>query len=53
LKNSYGIDDVRVSYCFLGESGIMKELPSAKQFKDSPELYTQFSNPPNEYKKYV
>ena len=52
LKNSYGIDDFRISYLFLGENGIMRELPSSKQFQENPDLYRQYSNPPNEYKKY-
>ncbi len=52
LKNSYGVDDVRISYLFLGENGIMKELPSAKDFQTTPELYQHFSNPPNEYLKF-
>lgn len=52
LKNSYGIDDFRISYLFLGESGIMRELPSAKAFKENADLYRQYSNPPNEYLKY-
>ncbi len=53
LKNSYGIDDFRIGYLFLGENGLMKELPSAKNFKENPELYKEYCNPPNEYKKYI
>lgn len=53
LKNSYGIDDFRISYLFMGENGIMKELPSAKSFKSDSSLYDQWSNPPNEYLKYI
>lgn len=53
LKNSYGIDDFRIGYLFLGENGLIKELPSAKEFKNNPDLYNQYSNPPNEVKKYL
>lgn len=52
LKNSYGVDDFRISYLFLGENGIMRELPSSKVFQQDPNLYQQWSNPPNEYLKY-
>jgi hypothetical protein len=52
LKNSYGVDDFRIGYLFLGENGLMRELPSAKIFKENPELYKEYCNPPNEYLKY-
>jgi len=32
IKNSYGIDDFRIGYQFLGEIGGMKELPTAENF---------------------
>lgn len=53
LKNSFGIDDFRISYLFLGENGYMRELPKAEKFKESPELYNHYSNPPNEYLKFL
>ena len=32
IKNSYGIDDFRIGYQFLGENGLMVELPRAEKF---------------------
>jgi hypothetical protein len=34
LKNSYGIDDFRVGFCFLGEVGLFGELPTSDQMGD-------------------
>lgn len=33
LKNSYGIDDFRIGYNFIGENGIMREIPSSEDLK--------------------
>lgn len=32
IKNSWGIDDFRIGYQFLGENGVMNELPRAEDF---------------------
>lgn len=37
LKNSWGIDDFRIGYGFLGEVGMFKELPKADEM--TPEIY--------------
>jgi replicative DNA helicase len=42
LKNSYGIDDVRIGLGFLGEIGTFKELPKRKDITDSD--YEQVTN---------
>jgi hypothetical protein len=34
LKNSYGVDDIRIGYGFLGEMGLMMELPKASEMTD-------------------
>lgn len=52
LKNSYGIDDFRISYYFGGSSGVMMELPSAKEFTNNPKLYDLWTNPPNKIENY-
>lgn len=33
LKNSYGLDDARFGYGFLGECGLMMELPTGREMK--------------------
>jgi hypothetical protein len=53
LKNSYGVDDFRISYFFGGSSGTMIELPSVKSFEANPNLYDIWTNPPNKYKEYI
>lgn len=53
LKNSYGIDDFRVSFMFLGENGLMNELPTAKEMQEHPEWYKSIANPPNKIKDYL
>lgn len=35
LKNSYGIDDVRIAYSFMGETGLMMELPKSDDITDT------------------
>ncbi len=35
LKNSYGIDDFRIGFLFIGQCGFLMELPPAKDLKDS------------------
>lgn len=52
LKNSYGIDDFRVSYQFLGECGAIREIPSAMSFAQNPTLYDKYANPINNINKY-
>jgi hypothetical protein len=34
LKNSYGVDDIRVGFQFVGEVGAFRELPRAKDMTD-------------------
>lgn len=34
MKNSYGLDDLRLGFCFLGEMGMMMELPTGKDMKE-------------------
>ncbi len=41
LKNSYGIDDVRIAYRFIGELGIFNELPKVEKFKENINLYNK------------
>jgi hypothetical protein len=36
LKNSYGADDIRLAYRFLGENGYITELPKADQMNNNP-----------------
>jgi len=35
IKNSYGIDDIRIGLAFYGEIGMFKELPKKKDITDS------------------
>jgi hypothetical protein len=42
LKNSWGIDDFRIGYQFLGENGIMNELPKASEFNIGLVNYTDY-----------
>lgn len=44
LKNSYGIDDFRIAYQFIGENGVVQELPSSDKFQQDPTLYSYFTN---------
>ena len=53
MKNSYGIDDFRISYMFMGQNGLMVELPSAKQFEQNPKFYDDVINPPNKVNEYL
>lgn len=39
LKNSYGVDDIAYGYQFVGEVGMMNELPKAQEITD----YTKYS----------
>jgi hypothetical protein len=39
LKNSYGVDDIAYGYNFIGEIGLMNELPKASEITD----YTKYS----------
>ena len=52
LKNSYGIDDVVISYNFIGENGIMKEIPPSSEFLKNPEYYDYCANIRNNNKEY-
>ena len=31
LKNSYGMDDVRIGYMFVGENGAVREIPRGSE----------------------
>lgn len=31
LKNSWGVEDLRLAYCFMGECGLIRELPRADE----------------------
>lgn len=42
LKNSYGIDDFKIGYAFLGENGFMRELPLSEHV--TPDIYTKIMN---------
>jgi len=42
LKNSWGIDDFRIGYAFLGEIGLFRELPKAEEMTDK--MYSDLRN---------
>lgn len=41
IKNSYGIDDFSIGYNFIGENGMMRELPRADRMYLNPNDHTQ------------
>lgn len=42
LKNSYGVDDIGFGYNFIGENGIMEELPKASEM--NAKMYEKIKN---------
>lgn len=42
IKNSYGIDDFLIGYRFIGENGMMDELPPSQAFEFDNSLYKKY-----------